>query len=142
MSLQGTHVNASLLIIPLKNSRYQANTQPLLYKLPPFFPPFSATLEAVQAANCPTQYAFFTRSPVTSTPALICSYMDMLCIARAPKCIIYAQSASPRLLLFFNFFFNCKQKSTPAVNLQLDSSAGRAGQVGRNIKAWEMSGLK
>lgn len=28
----------------------------------------------------------------------------------------------------FFFFFNCKQKSTPAVNLQLGSSAGRAGR--------------
>lgn len=92
------------------------------------FSPFSGTLEAVQAANCPTQYAFFTRRPVTSSPALICSYMDMLCIAWAAKCIIYAQSASTRLLHFFFFLFNCKQKSTPAVNAQLDSSARRAGQ--------------
>lgn len=32
------------------------------------------------------------------------------------------------LLFFYFFFFNCKQKSTPAVNVQLGSSAGRAGQ--------------
>lgn len=134
VSLLATYVNAPRFVSSLSSSR-----QTLWFINSLLFPPFSGTLEVVQAANCPTQYAFFTRLPVTSSPALICSYMDMLCIAWAAKYIIYAQSASTRLLLFSPLSLIAHRKA----HLLSTRSSTRllAGQVRRNIKARKMSGL-